>query len=254
MNKHTIATFSALALGAACLGPSGGGERSSAFAASAQRSQPASTVPASSPGPDAPRTGEDSDGPTFSPRKIVVDKAALGQPAPDFALTDVHGHTHSLSQYKEKQVVLEWLNPRSPFCVEMHQEGGALRELPSYWISEGVVWLAIDSEGPGEPGSGVEENRAFARENRLRYPLLLDPTGAVGRAYGAKTTPHMCVISQKGVLVYRGAIDNAPGGLVPPKEVKTNFVDAALRDLRSGRAVTVTESRAYGAPIQYARP
>jgi peroxiredoxin len=259
MNKLTIAILSAPALLAACrFGESGGAEHASAFDAGAQRSDVATTVPASSPGP-GPSTGESDEAASrapspYSPRKILIDKAQLGEAAPDFALTDINGHTHRLSQYKEKHVVLEWLNPRSPYCIEMHNEGGTLRELPSHWTSEGVVWLAINSQSPGEPGSAVEETRAFAREHGIRYPLLLDPTGAVGRAYGAKTTPYVCVISQKGLLVYRGALDNAPDGIVPPKEVKTNFVDAALRDLRWGRAVTIVESRSYGTPIQYAKP
>ena len=54
---------------------------------------------------------------------------------------------------------------------------------------------------------------------------VLDADGKVGRAYGAKTTPHMFVIAGKGDVVYAGAIDddNSVANLG-----KTNYVDAAL--------------------------
>ena len=41
--------------------------------------------------------------------------------------------------------------------------------------------------------------------------VLLDPKGTVGRAYGARTTPHMYVVDKAGTLVYMGAIDDRPG-------------------------------------------
>jgi len=191
--------------------------------------------------------------PVTAQRRMHVDKAELGEPAPEFVLSDVNGKSYRLSQYKGKIIVLEWFNPRCPYCQEAYREGGVLREMPEHWMSDGVVWLAINSQGPSEPGSTVDENRAFMKEHALRTPVLMDPTGVVGKAYGAKTTPLLCVISDKGVLAYRGALDNAPHGVVPPKEVKTNYVDLALRDLRSGRAVVIREARTYGCQVDYAK-
>src|SRR6266567_4498300 len=42
---------------------------------------------------------------------FAVDPPSVGSAAPDFSLTDAKGNTHSLSQYKGKTVVLEWLDP-----------------------------------------------------------------------------------------------------------------------------------------------
>ena len=187
-------------------------------------------------------------------RKLVVEKAVLGQPAPDFKLTDVDGKIYQLSQFRGRPVVLEWFNPRSEHSQDLYREGGILREMPERLAGQGVVWLTINSEAPGEPGSGADENKAFKLACGMWSPILMDPTGAVGRAYGAKTAPHLFLISGKGLLVYRGALDNAPLGVVPIKDVKTNYLDLALRDLRSGHAVMIGQTQPYGARIHYARP
>jgi hypothetical protein len=41
--------------------------------------------------------------------------AKLGEPVPDFTLVDAAGVKRSLSDYKGKLVVLEWINPQCPF-------------------------------------------------------------------------------------------------------------------------------------------
>ena len=188
------------------------------------------------------------------PAPPIVDRAEPGQPAPDFVLTGIDGRTHRLSQYASRTIVLEWFNPRSPECIEGYKEGGALRGLRERWVGEGVVWLAINSEAPTAPGGSVEENRVFAREHDIRRPLLMDPTGAVGKAFGVKRTPTMFIVSKLGLLVYRGAPDNAPAGVVPDREIKTNYVDMALSDLSSGHSVRTADTRVtHGTWVQYAK-
>jgi hypothetical protein len=119
--------------------------------------------------------------------------------------------------------------------------------------SHGVVWLAINSNAPGKQGSGVEVNRAGAKGFGLEHPVLLDDKGEIGKRYGATNTPHMFVVDAKGVLVYRGAIDNSPDGEgQSPKDGKlVNHVQAALDDLAAGRSVKTPETKAYGCGVKY---
>lgn len=180
-------------------------------------------------------------------------KAAIGAPAPGFELTDLGGRAVRLADYKGKTVVLEWFNPACPYSAFAWGENGPLRELSERLLSQGTVWLAINSETPDKAGGEVGRNQRFARENRLRVPVLLDPAGKVGRLYEAKTTPHVFVISPQGVLVYRGALDNAPLGKVRDDAAKTSFVAAAIADLKSGRAVTAAETKPYGSPVSFSK-
>jgi len=176
--------------------------------------------------------------------------AAVGQPAPAFSLAATDGATHSLAQYAGKTVVLEWYNPDCPFVKYAHGPGGPLTAQPTKVTGSGVVWLAINSGAPGKQGADPARNVQSRTEYGITYPVLLDPTGTAGQAYGATNTPQMYVIDAKGTLVYAGALDNAPlGTLEGPAAV--NYVDAALADVAAGRPVATPTKKAYGCSVKY---
>lgn len=175
--------------------------------------------------------------------------ADLGE-APDFKLEDLDGNEVSLSQFKGKTVVLEWFNPGCPFVQYAHGKG-PLEDMGAAKVKEGVVWLAINSGAAGKQGAGAEVNKKAAGEWSIGYPILLDETGEVGKAYGAKTTPHMYVINAEGKLVYRGALDNAPLGEVRG-DSHINYVENALAVLAAGKPIEPAETRSYGCTVKYA--
>jgi peroxiredoxin len=178
-------------------------------------------------------------------------RAELGKPAPDFELKDLDGKAVKLSDYKGKIVVLEWFNPDCPFVVRNYGEGGSLRGQAERLAKDGVVWIGINSGAEGKQGAGLERNRKARADWKLANPLLLDTKGDVGRRYEAKTTPHMYVIDAKGLLVYRGAIDNAPSGKPEGDEKLVNYVDAAIADLKAGKPVGKADTKAYGCSVKY---
>ena len=177
--------------------------------------------------------------------------AAIGLPAPDFTLPAADGSTVKLSDFKGKRVVLEWFNPECPFVKAAHGEG-ALKDLAARTTATGVVWLAINSGAPGKQGHGAEVNKQAAVAWSLTHPILLDETGAVGHAYGASNTPHLYVIDEKGVLAYRGALDNAPMGEAEGGTRVAHFEDA-LAALAAGKPITTPETRAWGCSVKYAK-
>lgn len=188
-----------------------------------------------------------------SSRVIAAGTAAIGQPAPDFELRDLEGRTYRLSQLRGKTVVLEWFNPQCPFVNASHTKG-SLRGLAEKYTAKGITWLAINSAAQGRQGFGVEANAQGKRKFGLSHPILLDETGEVGHAYHATNTPHMFVIDDKGVLVYRGAIDNSPDGEgeSPQGGSLVNYVVAALDDLAAGKPVKTPQSDPYGCSVKYA--
>lgn len=182
-----------------------------------------------------------------------VVRAEIGELAPDFELADLDGRVQRLSKYRGKIVVLEWFNPECPF-VAYSYDSGPLHEMQARYATTGVVWLAINSSPPAQEGSDPASNRAFAAERNLRIPILLDPAGVIGRTYAARTTPTLYIVNERGLLVYSGGLDNAPMGQVESASVRTNYVDVAISDLRSGHAVTTSSTHPYGTPIKYTRP
>ncbi len=177
----------------------------------------------------------------------------VGAEAPDFSLGDLDGKTVKLSDFKGKTVVLEWFNPACPYVKASHTKG-ALVETAKKHSAKGIVWLSINSGADGKQGTGVETNKTGAKTFGMLNPVLLDPKGTVGKAYGATNTPHMFIVGKDGKIAYRGAPDNSPDGegAAPTGGTLTNYVDAALADLGAGKPVKVSESKAYGCSVKYA--
>ena len=175
----------------------------------------------------------------------------IGQPAPNFSAPDADGTTRSLNQYRGKTVVLEWTNADCPY-VKKHYTG-AMQALQRDATRDGVVWLSIVSSAPGEQGhvNGAQAKQLTASRNASPTAVLLDPSGAVGRLYGAKTTPHMFVINPQGRLVYAGGIDDVPTNKAEDLARAKPLVRLALADMKAGRAVAIPSSRPYGCAVKY---
>jgi peroxiredoxin len=174
-----------------------------------------------------------------------------GDEAPDFTLTDTAGQEHTLSALlaDHKVVVIEWFNPDCPFIVRHHKTHKTMDETYAALKDQGVAWIAINSGAPGKQGAGLERNRKAFEEYGMSFPVLLDEDGAVGKAYGALTTPHMFVIAQDGTVAYAGAIDDDRAGDRPGE---VNYVAAAVGAVLAGEDVATKETRPYGCSVKYA--
>lgn len=176
----------------------------------------------------------------------------VGAPAPDFTLIDNDGKTHTLSDYRGKTVVLEWVNPECPFVVK-HYESGNIPKLQVSATGDGVVWLAINSGHPGAQGDfDAAQVKAWqTRTGSVPSAYFRDQDGAVGRLYGAKTTPHMYVIMADGTLVYNGAIDSIRSANRADIAKAENYVVSALAAVAKGEQVKDAATRPYGCSVKY---
>ncbi|HEY8573946.1 thioredoxin family protein [Phenylobacterium sp.] len=179
---------------------------------------------------------------------------AVGQPAPAFQAVDFNGKTRSLAEFRGKTVVLEWTNNGCPY-VQKHYNSGNMQSLQKQATAEGVVWLTIISSAPETQGylTGPQAKAWKTKAGAASTTVLLDPTGKVGRAYDARTTPHMYVIDKAGKLVYMGGIDDKPTANPESLKDAKNYVKAALSDVKAGRSVAVATSRPYGCSVKYAQ-
>lgn len=177
----------------------------------------------------------------------------IGRPAPAFSLTDATGKPVRLADYRGRTVVLEWNNPGCPF-VQKHYGSGNMQRTQAAARAAGAVWLTINSGAPGKQGhmSGAQAQAFEKQAGAKASAYLLDPQGVAGRAYAAKTTPHLYIVDGKGMLVYMGGIDDKATS--DPADIKgaRNHVLAALADMKAGRPVAVPATRPYGCSVKYA--
>jgi hypothetical protein len=178
--------------------------------------------------------------------------AGIGAPAPVFTLTDSHGAHRTLAEFAGKTVVLEWTNAECPF-VKKHYDSGNMQKQQAAAVADGVIWLTINSGAPGKQGhvSGEQANAIQKNWKAANTAYLIDADGKVGRAYDAKTTPHMYVIDKDGMLRYNGAIDSIASADKGDLAKAIQYVPAALSAVADGKTPEPPLTRPYGCSVKY---
>ena len=183
---------------------------------------------------------------------VALAAASVGQPAPAFTVVDAGGKTVSLGDFKGKHVVLEWVNPGCPF-VQKHYDSANMQGTQKDATSKGVVWLAINSTAPeaGDYKAPAAMAQWMLGQKAAATTTLIDADGKVGKAYGARTTPHMYIVDPQGKLIYAGGIDNKATANPADIASATNHVKVALGETLAGKPVTTASTRPYGCSIKY---
>lgn len=178
--------------------------------------------------------------------------ASIGQPAPAFNVANTTGKTHTLADYKGKYVVLEWVNPGCPF-VRKHYDSDNMQSTQRKAASAGAVWLAVNStsRNSGDYLAPDAMSKWMSEQKAAATATLMDTDGSIGKAYGARTTPHMYIIDPQGTLIYAGAIDSKPTARIDDIASATNYISTGLGEATTGKPITTAITRAYGCSIKY---
>jgi len=182
----------------------------------------------------------------------AVAAPAVGQKAPDFVAVDTAGKQHRLSDFAGKFVVLEWTNPNCPF-VRKHYGSGNMPATQKAATEKGVVWLAVNSteRAAGDYLKPVDLEAWMKEHSGAPTAVLMDEDGVLGRAYAARTTPHLYIIDPKGVLVYAGGIDSIASARAEDVKTATNYVNQALAEAFDGKPISAEATKPYGCSIKY---
>lgn len=183
---------------------------------------------------------------------LVEPASAAPKKAPAFTLTDSSGKTHSLSDFKGEWVVLEWTNFDCPF-VKKQYGAGAMQARQEHFRDEGIRWLSIVSSAPGKQGhfEGKALSARLEKEKWAGDAYLIDADGKVGRAYDAKTTPHVFLINPDGEIVYEGAIDGIRSASAADIFVTTNYIVESLTAAQAGKPIPNPRTAPYGCSVKY---
>lgn len=189
--------------------------------------------------------------PLLATALAVQANAVVGQPAPAFAAVDASGKAVNLADLKGKTVVLEWVNPGCPF-VKKHYSAGNMQGTQKAAAADGVVWLTVSSTNPSASDyKKPAELDAWMKSQGAAALTVMDDSGANGKAWGAKTTPHMYIVDAGGKLAYAGAIDSIPSAKPDDIAKATNYVKQALDEIKAGKPVSKPTSTPYGCSIKY---
>jgi peroxiredoxin len=176
---------------------------------------------------------------TLKTTTIAYSPLAIGQPAPDFTLRDLKGQSHSLKDYHGKIVALAFISTNCPISNDYNAR---MRAIAEDYGKQNVVFLGINSNF-NEPLANI---KAHAAKNKLTFTILKDEGNKIADAYGAQRTPEIFLIDDEGVLRYHGRIDNSR----EVRRVNRQDLRAALNELVEGKAVSITEGKAFGCPIK----
>jgi len=105
-------------------------------------------------------------------------EVVVGQPAPEFELSDQDGQLHSLEDYRDRWVVL-YFYPKdgTPGCTT---EACEFRDDIFAYRKMNVQILGVSFDD-------IESHKNFAENFSLPFPLLADTEGTAADAYGVKT-------------------------------------------------------------------
>jgi peroxiredoxin len=184
--------------------------------------------------------------------RLASAKPVIAQPAPAFTGIDADGKKRSLADYRGKTVVLEWTNHECPY-VGKHYRSSNMQAIQKDVVKAGGIWLSIISSEPGAQGfvSPAKANELTTSRDASPTAVILDPDGVIGRAYGARVTPHMFIIDAKGTLVYMGGIDSIRSTGVDDVPKAKPYVRDALKELAAGKPITTPVTNAYGCTVKY---
>jgi alkyl hydroperoxide reductase subunit AhpC len=176
---------------------------------------------------------------------------SVGEPAPNFTAKGIDGKTYQLEDFRGKIVVLEAINLDCPFSLHQYKSG-AMPELQAEAAKKGVVWFVVNSVNAQNPShrSPADARNEFAGYKMKATAWIDDSSGALGKEFGMRTTPHLFVIDPKGILVYQGAIDDRPATDGDPRTAR-NYVREAIQAITAGQPVKVTHTKPYGCGVKY---
>jgi peroxiredoxin len=161
----------------------------------------------------------------------------LNELAPEFTLPDLDGRIHMLSDYRGRIVIVNFWSAECPHAKRFDAD---ITACLSQWGTD-VTLLCIASNANESDGMLA----AVARQHKIPV-VLRDADSSVADRYEAQTTPHAFLIDHRGILRYRGAVDDVS---FRQREPSRFYVREAVDALLAGRLPEVTEVQPFGCSI-----
>lgn len=110
----------------------------------------------------------------------------IGDAAPLFSSTDIHGNPVSLAAMKSKTVVLRFFLPDCRYCKA---DTAAFNKIYHRYHDKGleILYIAVSPD--------TDQVKAFDRDLKLPFPLIQDSNGKIAAKYLIKAVPQVLILS-----------------------------------------------------------
>ncbi len=171
----------------------------------------------------------------------------LGSEAPDFSLPATDGHTYSLDEFDEADVlVVMFICNHCPYVLAVLDR---LLELGRTWDDDEVAFLAICSnDAERYPDDSFPKMKEMAEEKDFPFPYLHDESQEVAKAYGAVCTPDFFVYDDQRQLAYAGRLDD---NWKHPEEVESREMHDAIVALLNGDKPDSDQAPSMGCSLKW---
>lgn len=173
-----------------------------------------------------------------------------GSTAPVIKLKNVDGKTVSFADYPSaKGFIVAFICNTCPYSKAYEQRVIALNKKFS---PLGFPVIAVNPNDPqASDGDSFTDMKAYAKAKGFNFPYLFDEGQSVTSAYGAKSTPHLFILSKNGnalTVEYTGAIDNDTPDTDPSK---IKYAEDAINALLEKKKPAVAVTRVIGCRIKW---
>ena len=168
-------------------------------------------------------------------------KLKTGDPAPKFTATSTDGKEINLDSFKSSDVVVVVFTCNA--CPVAKAYETRLKDFVNKYEGKNVSLVALNNNHTED----LNKMKEYTEEKDFNFVYAYDGSGASGRAFGAKVTPHFFVLDKNRKLAYQGAFDDQW-----KSEPSEHYVADAVDALLAGKKVPVDFHKASGCSIKWA--
>jgi peroxiredoxin len=167
-------------------------------------------------------------------------------PMADTKMKDVSGKEVSIKDALQSNGVLVMFSCNTcPYVIKNQSRTKAIAAFAKQ-NNVGVI-LLNSNEAERADASSLSEMQAYAKDQGYNFYYTVDANSKIADAFGATRTPEVFLFDAKGVLQYKGAIDDSPADEGGVKRIHTK---EAISEMLNGKTVSVKESRSIGCSIK----
>ncbi len=180
--------------------------------------------------------------------KGTIDPLPVGSKLPkaDVSMTDITGKTVTLQSAMKENGLLVIFS--STTCPVVKNNESRIIAISKFALENNVGVILINSnEATRGKGESLNDMKSYAEKNGYSWFYSLDKDHVLADAFGATKTPECFLFSKSEVLTYTGAIDDNPNDI---DQVSRKHLEEAIKEMVSGKDVSVTKSKSIGCTIK----